>query len=104
MSRRCVVKPFKTVLQHVFVCWLQRPGKLAKGRGGWAIQAKLQMYLWLGLRDNKRKVKEYMQGLPEGYERTSAVRNADQIPPDILVYKGGRMNNNIIMHMSGLST
>lgn len=67
---------------------LQLPGKRGTGQSGWAIQAKLQMYLWLGI--NKHK-KEVLKGLPGGYEDTPALRRSCRIvgtPPPSVKYTG----------------
>jgi len=66
----------------------QLPGKKGSGPTGWAIQAKLQMYLWLGVVKHK---KELLKGLPDGYEDTAAVRRACRIvgsPPPTIKYTG----------------
>uniref|UniRef100_A0A6Q2YPV7 C2 domain-containing protein n=1 Tax=Esox lucius TaxID=8010 RepID=A0A6Q2YPV7_ESOLU len=46
---------------------------LRKGFGpaGWTVQAKMEMYLWLGL--NKQK-KDFLSGLPNGFEEIKAPR------------------------------
>ena len=60
------------------------PGKKRLGTHGWTIQAKIEMYLWLGLSKNKR---DYMCGLPNGYEiiKTGSQQNS---PPMFLRYEG----------------
>ena len=50
------------------------PGKRGLGSGGWQIQAKIQIYLWLGLIKHK---KFYPSGLPPGFKLTD--------PPLIIV-------------------
>lgn len=76
-------------MKFVVVCLLnQLPGKKGSGPTGWAIQAKLQMYLWLGVIKHK---KELLKGLPDGYEDTPAVRRACRIvgsPPSAIKYTG----------------
>ncbi|XP_074640585.1 otoferlin-like isoform X2 [Tubulanus polymorphus] len=67
--------------------FLRLPGKKATGQTGWAIQAKLNIYLWLGLAKHK---KDFMKGLPKGYEETRAVKNAyklNSVPPNVLKYQ-----------------
>jgi len=64
----------------------QLPGKKGSGPSGWAIQAKLQMYLWLGVLKHK---KDLLKGLPEGYEDTPLLRRACRIlgsPPLSIQY------------------
>lgn len=55
---------------------LQWPGKKASTPSGWAIPAKINVYLWLGLLQDK---KHYIDTLPKGYELTSELRNADKL-------------------------
>lgn len=65
---------------------LQLPGKKAAGAGGWAIPAKLNLYLWLGLTKEKIHV---LDGLPRGYEQTREIRNIerqDLAPPNSIQY------------------
>uniref|UniRef100_A0A668A8F9 Otoferlin a n=1 Tax=Myripristis murdjan TaxID=586833 RepID=A0A668A8F9_9TELE len=61
---------------------------LRKGFGpaGWTVQAKLEMYLWLGL--NKQR-KDFLSGLPNGFEEIKAARSGpglQSVPPLTLVY------------------
>ena len=44
---------------------MRKPGRKGVGKSGWAIQAQLKMYMWLGL---KRDAESSLAGLPEGYE------------------------------------
>uniref|UniRef100_A0A673YZF8 Otoferlin n=1 Tax=Salmo trutta TaxID=8032 RepID=A0A673YZF8_SALTR len=60
----------------------------AKGFGpaGWTVQAKMEMYLWLGL--NKQR-KDFLSGLPNGFEENKAPRTGSclqSLPPISLVY------------------
>ncbi|KAI8499157.1 synaptic vesicle exocytosis [Branchiostoma belcheri] len=67
--------------------FLKLPGKRGTGPSGWTIQAKLQLYLWLGL--NKHK-KDFLGGLPKGYEQTKAIQSAGRlqsVPPVTLKYE-----------------
>lgn len=41
------------------------PGKKGFGPAGWTVQAKIEIYLWLGL---NRQRKDYLSGLPNGFE------------------------------------
>ena len=66
----------------------QLPGKKGSGPSGWTIQAKLQMYLWLGVSKHK---KEVLKGLPLGYEDTVSLRRSCRIvgtPPETVKYEG----------------
>uniref|UniRef100_A0A8C2HKE8 Otoferlin a n=1 Tax=Cyprinus carpio TaxID=7962 RepID=A0A8C2HKE8_CYPCA len=60
---------------------------LRKGFGpaGWTVQAKLEMYLWLGL--NKQR-KDFLSGLPSGFEENKATKGIgiQAVPPISLVY------------------
>ena len=51
------------------------------------MQAKLDLYLWLGPYEPKKTVKEYLKGLPEGYDMTAAMQKSP-VPPQTLVYPG----------------
>lgn len=67
---------------------LQLPSKKDSGSAGWAIQAKVQIYLWLGVLKHK---KDLLKGLPEGYEDTPTVRRVCRIngsPPPYIHYNG----------------
>ncbi|XP_046585626.1 otoferlin-like isoform X5 [Haliotis rubra] len=66
---------------------LRLPGKKAEGQAGWNIQAKLQLYLWLGLSKHK---KDYLKGLPGGYEETKPLKlscKPQGYPPPFVHYK-----------------
>lgn len=74
----------------VYVC--QLPGKKGSGPTGWAVQAKVQMYFWLGLVKYK---KELLRGLPEGYEDTAQLRRACRLvgsPPLFIKYVGNLLS------------
>ncbi|KAJ3606908.1 hypothetical protein NHX12_026424, partial [Muraenolepis orangiensis] len=61
--------------------FLRIPGKKGFGPAGWTVQAKLELYLWLGL--NKQR-KDFLSGLPNGFEETKASRTGpglQSIPP-----------------------
>ncbi|CAH0402078.1 unnamed protein product [Chilo suppressalis] len=60
-------------MQTLFLKW---PGKKAASPNGWSIPAKMKVYLWLGLLQDK---KHYIDGLPQGYEVSSELRNADKL-------------------------
>ncbi|XP_029903214.1 otoferlin [Myripristis murdjan] len=66
--------------------FLRLPGKKGFGPAGWTVQAKLEMYLWLGL--NKQR-KDFLSGLPNGFEEIKAARSGpglQSVPPLTLVY------------------
>ncbi|KAL2082435.1 hypothetical protein ACEWY4_022253 [Coilia grayii] len=65
--------------------FLRLPGKKGFGTAGWTVQAKLEVYLWLGL--NKQR-KDFLSGLPSGFEENKADKAAalQSVPPISLVY------------------
>ncbi|XP_031437276.1 otoferlin isoform X3 [Clupea harengus] len=65
--------------------FLRLPGKKGFGPAGWTVQAKLEMYLWLGL--NKQR-KDFLSGLPSGFEENKAAKDTglQSVPPISLVY------------------
>ncbi|XP_041660473.1 otoferlin isoform X12 [Cheilinus undulatus] len=66
--------------------FLKLPGKKGFGPAGWTVQAKLELYLWLGL--NKQR-KDFLNGLPNGFEEIKAVKSGPglhSVPPVCLVY------------------
>ncbi|XP_061667432.1 otoferlin isoform X3 [Syngnathoides biaculeatus] len=66
--------------------FLKLPGKKGFGPAGWTVQAKLDLYLWLGL--NKQR-KEFLSGLPNGFEELKVAktdRYLHSVPPVSLVY------------------
>ncbi|XP_016391542.1 otoferlin-like isoform X2 [Sinocyclocheilus rhinocerous] len=65
--------------------FLRLPGKKGFGPAGWTVQAKLEMYLWLGL--NKQR-KDFLSGLPSGFEENKATKGTgiQVVPPISLVY------------------
>uniref|UniRef100_A0A8B9HFR3 Otoferlin a n=1 Tax=Astyanax mexicanus TaxID=7994 RepID=A0A8B9HFR3_ASTMX len=65
--------------------FLRLPGKKGFGPAGWTVQAKLEMYLWLGL--NKQR-KDFLSGLPNGFEENKAVKGTglQAVPPISLTY------------------
>lgn len=64
---------------------MQLPGKKSFGPAGWTVQAKMELYLWLGL--NKQR-KDFLSGLPSGFEENKAVKGTglQSVPPINLVY------------------
>ncbi|XP_008294276.1 otoferlin isoform X2 [Stegastes partitus] len=66
--------------------FLKLPGKKGFGPAGWTVQAKLELYLWLGL--NKQR-KDFLTGLPNGFEELKAAKvgsGLQSVPPVSLVY------------------
>ncbi|KAM8725466.1 otoferlin isoform 14-T14 [Acanthopagrus schlegelii] len=66
--------------------FLKLPGKKGFGPAGWTVQAKLELYLWLGL--NKQR-KDFLNGLPNGFEEIKAAQagpGLQSVPPVSLVY------------------
>ncbi|XP_030324679.1 LOW QUALITY PROTEIN: otoferlin-like [Calypte anna] len=65
--------------------FLKLPGKRGFGPAGWTVQAKMEMYLWLGL--NKQR-KDFLSGLPCGFEEKKITRgqNLPSFPPISLLY------------------
>lgn len=64
----------------------QLPGKKGFGPAGWTVQAKLELYLWLGL---SKQRKDFLSGLPNGFEEVKAAKVGPSIhsgPPISLVY------------------
>ncbi|RXM34792.1 Otoferlin [Acipenser ruthenus] len=65
--------------------FLKLPGKKGFGPAGWTVQAKMELYLWLGL--NKQR-KDFLSGLPNGFEENKAVKGPglQSFPPISLTY------------------
>ncbi|XP_017311712.1 otoferlin isoform X2 [Ictalurus punctatus] len=65
--------------------FLRLPGKKSFGPAGWTVQAKMELYLWLGL--NKQR-KDFLSGLPSGFEENKAAKSTglQSVPPSNLVY------------------
>ncbi|KAK3542372.1 hypothetical protein QTP86_025854 [Hemibagrus guttatus] len=65
--------------------FLRLPGKKSFGPAGWTVQAKMELYLWLGL--NKQR-KDFLSGLPSGFEENKAAKGTglQSVPPINLVY------------------
>ncbi|XP_019746093.1 otoferlin-like isoform X1 [Hippocampus comes] len=65
--------------------FLRIPGKRGFGPAGWTVQAKIEIYLWLGL---NRQRKDYLCGLPNGFEenRLSKGPGSPLSPPISLTY------------------
>lgn len=54
---------------------LRLPGNKSNSPAGWTVQAKLSIYLWLGLIQNRQFS---YSGLPKGYESSPEIRNAER--------------------------
>ncbi|XP_029793996.1 otoferlin isoform X5 [Suricata suricatta] len=65
--------------------FLKLPGKRGFGSAGWTVQAKLELYLWLGL---SKQRKDFLCGLPCGFEEVKAAQGLGlhAFPPISLVY------------------
>uniref|UniRef100_G3TA01 Otoferlin n=1 Tax=Loxodonta africana TaxID=9785 RepID=G3TA01_LOXAF len=65
--------------------FLKLPGKRGFGSAGWTVQAKLELYLWLGL---SKQRKDFLCGLPCGFEEVKAAQGLGlhSFPPVSLVY------------------
>ncbi|XP_039604239.1 otoferlin isoform X6 [Polypterus senegalus] len=65
--------------------FLKLPGKKGFGPAGWTVQAKMEIYLWLGL--NKQR-KDFLSGLPNGFEENKALKGPglQSFPPISLTY------------------
>ncbi|XP_068136049.1 otoferlin isoform X10 [Hyperolius riggenbachi] len=65
--------------------FLKLPGKRGFGPAGWTVQAKMEVYMWLGL--NKQR-KDFLSGLPCGFEEIKAAKGPGLqcFPPISLSY------------------
>uniref|UniRef100_A0A8C5TJ51 Otoferlin n=1 Tax=Malurus cyaneus samueli TaxID=2593467 RepID=A0A8C5TJ51_9PASS len=65
--------------------FLKLPGKRGFGPAGWTVQAKMEIYLWLGLNKQRR---DFLSGLPCGFEekKTPRGQNLPSYPPISLLY------------------
>uniref|UniRef100_A0A674DQC0 Otoferlin n=1 Tax=Salmo trutta TaxID=8032 RepID=A0A674DQC0_SALTR len=61
------------------------PGKKGFGAAGWTVQAKTEIYLWLGL---NRQRKDFLSGLPNGFEENKMLKGpgSHSAPPISLTY------------------
>lgn len=55
---------------------LKLPGKQANVPSGWNVQAKLTLYIWLGILKHKQY---FFCGLPKGFDMSQELRNAERI-------------------------
>uniref|UniRef100_A0A668ACY1 Otoferlin n=1 Tax=Myripristis murdjan TaxID=586833 RepID=A0A668ACY1_9TELE len=62
--------------------FLRIPGKKGFGPAGWTVQAKIEIYLWLGLTKQR---KDYLCGLPNGFEENK-LSLGPSAPPISLTY------------------
>jgi len=65
----------------------QKPGKKGQGESGWTVQAKLDIYLWLGEYDSRTLDQPYMLQLPPGYE-PQYLQDDRSKPPISITYAG----------------
>ncbi|XP_033032210.1 otoferlin isoform X4 [Trachypithecus francoisi] len=65
--------------------FLKLPGKRGFGSAGWTVQAKVELYLWLGL---SKQRKDFLCGLPCGFEEVKVAQGLGlhAFPPVSLVY------------------
>ncbi|KAJ8353175.1 hypothetical protein SKAU_G00207420 [Synaphobranchus kaupii] len=65
--------------------FLKLPGKKGFGSAGWTVQAKTELYLWLGLNKQRR---DFLNGLPNGFEENKASKGPGMLssPPISLTY------------------
>ncbi|KAE8605652.1 hypothetical protein XENTR_v10015261 [Xenopus tropicalis] len=65
--------------------FLKLPGKRGFGPAGWTVQAKMEVYMWLGLSKQRR---DFLCGLPCGFEEIKAVKGPglQSFPPISLSY------------------
>ncbi|CAK1554752.1 unnamed protein product [Leptosia nina] len=70
-------------MQTLFLKW---PGKKASTPSGWTVPAKIEVYLWLGVLQDK---KHFMDGLPHGYSTSTEIKNVERPranPPSTIFY------------------
>jgi len=72
---------------------IQKPGKKGQGESGWTVQAKMDIYLWLGEYDSKTPEHSYLNQLPPGYE-PEYENNDSSRPPVAVTYQGTTSDNN----------
>ena len=85
-----------TMYNRIFFLIFQLPGKRGSGAGGWMIQAKIQVYLWLGSIKHK---KNYPSGLPPGFQPTNELQNAERPavpPPPIIHYSEKHVSSHLL--------
>ncbi|XP_018427633.1 PREDICTED: otoferlin, partial [Nanorana parkeri] len=65
--------------------FLKLPGKRGFGPAGWTVQAKMEVYMWLGLTKQR---KDFLSGLPCGFEEIKAAKGPGLqcFPPISLSY------------------
>lgn len=57
---------------------LSLPGNKTNTPAGWTVQAKLSIYLWLGIIQNRQFC---YSGLPKGFDLSPEIRNAERSSP-----------------------
>lgn len=86
------------VIKQFFPDLLKIPGKKGFGPAGWTVQAKLEIYLWLGL---NRQRKDYLSGLPNGFEENKLSKGPGlpSSPPISLTYMSKTISQFSISHV-----
>lgn len=93
---RGIIRQYFPCSTNIFLCLPKIPGKKGFGSAGWTVQAKIEIYLWLGL---NRQRKDYLTGLPNGFEenRLSKGPGLPFSPPISLSYMSKTL---ILIHSS----
>lgn len=76
---------------------LKLPGKQANVPSGWNVQAKLTLYIWLGILKHKQY---FFSGLPKGFDMSQELRNAERVgalAPSNIHYLEKHVNTNNFM-------
>lgn len=60
---------------NVQTIMLRLPGNKSNTPAGWTVQAKLSIYLWLGIIQNRQFS---YSGLPKGFDLSPEIRNAER--------------------------
>lgn len=55
---------------------MKLPGKATSTAASWCVQAKLSLYLWLGVLGHKQ---HFFAGLPRGFDMSTELRNAERV-------------------------
>ncbi|KAK2574260.1 Fer-1-like protein 4 [Acropora cervicornis] len=77
------LKAANALLQRLLNIAIELPGKRGDGPKGWAIQAKLNVMIWLGLHKHK---KDYLKDAPKGYQTPKNAHKLMAPPPNHLIY------------------
>jgi len=73
----------------VLFLWIffQKPGRKIRDGWGWTIQAKLELYLWLGDYVPGKRDKPYLAGLPSGFTEQYMNEGNNSEPPIAITYE-----------------